>query len=123
MRRRPRLRTVLLVVNLVLLGLPLTGIWLLRLYESALIRQTESELLAQASVLAASYRVAWTASGGIVEAMPAASVPAGDPHRPWPPLSATLDLADDHVLPPPLPALATSTPAESASAKAGEQLQ
>ena len=53
---RPRLRTILLIVNLVILALPLGGIWVLRIYESALIRQTESELIAQGAFVAASYR-------------------------------------------------------------------
>ena len=39
--------------------LPVAGIGFLRLYESALIRQTEAELLAQAAVLSAAYRAAW----------------------------------------------------------------
>ena len=50
--KRPRLRTLLLASNLVILALPLSGLWALRLYESALVRQTESELRAQAAVLA-----------------------------------------------------------------------
>ena len=37
---RPRLRTVLLLVNVVIVVLPLAGLWFMRLYESALIRQT-----------------------------------------------------------------------------------
>src|ERR1700733_161065 len=53
--RRIRLRTLLLLINLLILALPLAGIWFLRLYESALIRQTESELVAQAAVLAGAY--------------------------------------------------------------------
>ena len=69
---RPRLRTILLVGNLVLLAVPLAGIWLLRIYESALIRQTESELIAQAAVLGAAYRQAWLASAepGTLERQP-----------------------------------------------------
>jgi hypothetical protein len=54
--RRPRLRTLLLLSNLVVLALPLSGLWALRLYESALIRQTEAELRAQAAVLAGAWR-------------------------------------------------------------------
>ena len=46
---RLRLRSILLLTNLVILALPLGGIIWLRLYESALIRQTESELIAQAA--------------------------------------------------------------------------
>ena len=58
---RPRLRTLLLFSNLVILALPLSGLWALRLYESALVRQTESELRAQAAVLAG----AWRATRGL----------------------------------------------------------
>ncbi len=56
--RRPRLRTLLLLSNVVVLALPLTGFWALRLYESALVRQTEAELRAQAAVLAGTWRAA-----------------------------------------------------------------
>src|ERR1700731_20750 len=100
---RPRIRTVLLAGNLVLVGLPLTGIWILHIYESALIRQTESELLAQAAVLAASYRAFWLDAGGeaALAAMPNAAIDApsggGDGRRAWPPLQAALDLADDPI--------------------------
>lgn len=59
--KRPRLRSLLLASNLVILALPLSGLWALRLYESALVRQTESELRAQAAVLAG----AWRATRGI----------------------------------------------------------
>ena len=52
----PRLRTVLLVVHLLILCLPLVGIFYFRLYESQLVRQTESELIVQGAALAAAYR-------------------------------------------------------------------
>lgn len=47
--RRPRLHSLLFTVNLAILVLPLSGIALLRVYESVLVRQTESELIAQAA--------------------------------------------------------------------------
>ncbi|MBM3299418.1 MAG: histidine kinase, partial [Deltaproteobacteria bacterium] len=50
------MRTVLIAVNILILMLPIGGIAILRLYESELIRQTESELIAQAAVVVASYR-------------------------------------------------------------------
>ncbi|MBK3736911.1 hypothetical protein GAY29_28310, partial [Azospirillum brasilense] len=59
--------TVLLVMTLAALTLPLSGLWFLRLYESALLRQTESELIAQAGVVAAVYRDAWRRAGGRTE--------------------------------------------------------
>ncbi|MBX3498165.1 MAG: HAMP domain-containing histidine kinase [Alphaproteobacteria bacterium] len=99
MKWRPRLRTLLLVANFVLLALPLTGVWLLRLYESALIRQTESELMGQAALIAAMYRVEWlrAAPDGAFSTMPHSKAPP--PDGPWQPIQANLDLADDPILP------------------------
>ena len=54
-RRKPRILAVLLLVNLALLALPLGGLWMLRLYESALVRQTETELISQAAIIAAAH--------------------------------------------------------------------
>ena len=56
--RRPRLslRTVLIGINLAVLARPVAGIQVMRLYESALVRQTESALVAQAAFVAAFYR-------------------------------------------------------------------
>ena len=101
MRRRPRLRTILFAVNLVILALPLGGVTVLRLYESALVRQTESELLGQAAILAAAYRAAL----GRARPDPARAadygVPAASEWLPaegrWQPRAATLDLALDSV--------------------------
>ena len=46
---------------------PLSGVLALRLYESALIRQTESELIAQGALVAASYHAIWRANGGMAD--------------------------------------------------------
>ena len=53
---RPRLRTVLLIVNLAVVALPLGSIFFFRIYENQLVQQTESELISQAAVIAAAYR-------------------------------------------------------------------
>jgi signal transduction histidine kinase len=106
LRRLPRIRTLLLATYLAVLLLPLAGIGMLRLYESALIRQTESELLAQAAVMAAAYRSAWLerASPSALAAMPKPKVgwkgmaPYGAT-EPWTPLQPQLDLADAAILP------------------------
>jgi signal transduction histidine kinase len=100
-RWRPRLRTVLLAANLALLALPLAGIWFLRVYESALVRQTESELIGQAVLIAAQFRGEWLAAAppGALADMPRTERPTG-PER-WQPIPASLDLADDPILPPP----------------------
>lgn len=54
-RLRPRLRTVLVAVNLLVLALPLAGIGVLRLYESELVRRTEAELIGQGALIAEAY--------------------------------------------------------------------
>lgn len=103
MKRRPTIGTVLMTLNLVVLVLPLSGLWTLRVYESALIRQTESELIAQAGMAAAMYRQSWRAAGGRPEQL-------GPPveerwtrrlgyDSPWLPRFAGLDLTEDMVLP------------------------
>lgn len=53
---RPRLRTILLILSLMILLLPLGGIAVLRLYENELIKQTESELISQSVLLASYYK-------------------------------------------------------------------
>ncbi len=56
MTLRPRIRTILLVVNLFILMLPVAGVAGLRIYDNELLRQTEAALLAQGAVLASTYR-------------------------------------------------------------------
>ncbi|KJV06946.1 hypothetical protein [Methylocucumis oryzae] len=51
-----RLRSILFVVMLTVLMLPLGSIYFFRIYENSLVRQTEQELIAQAAVLAATFR-------------------------------------------------------------------
>ncbi len=116
--RPPRLRTVLLLSNLAVLALPVAGLWALRLYESALIRQTESELVAQAAVLA----------GILREQLRAAPAPEPPPGPVIPTAAALdlarrpgLDLATDPVLPP-QPEETEGSPADPALAKLGQAL-
>ncbi|MDR0355112.1 MAG: HAMP domain-containing histidine kinase [Deltaproteobacteria bacterium] len=61
---RPSLRLILLLVNLVILAVPISGLYLFRIYENELIRQTESELISQAALVAAMYRAEVVALGG-----------------------------------------------------------
>ncbi|MEL6182203.1 MAG: hypothetical protein AAFS10_24810, partial [Myxococcota bacterium] len=58
MRWLPRLRTVLLGINLLILTLPLGAISILRIYENELIRRTEAELIAQGAVTGAMWHEA-----------------------------------------------------------------
>lgn len=55
-RRLFRLRTILLVVMLSVLVLPIASVFLFRFYENELVRRTEEQLIAQAAVMAATYR-------------------------------------------------------------------
>ena len=114
---RARLRTILLLINLIVLVLPLGGIFVLRIYESALVRQTESELIAQGAFVSATYRSLAMrltarhdphghAADDAAEGVPLLyQPPAGDEDGPWRLRNPRLDLATDVVLPPPPPAL------------------
>ena len=99
--RAPRLRTVLLAINLLILLLPLGGIVALRVYESALVRQTESELVAQGAFVASAYRRALeravhpAALQHLGRPLLAAQPLSGTDVDRWRPRPAKLDLAVD----------------------------
>jgi signal transduction histidine kinase len=127
---RPRLATVLIAITLVIALLPLGGLFALRIYESALIRQTESELIAQGALIAASYRALFerltTAKNGKLGVPADYGNPVTSPPRPedpenrWRPRFAVLDLARDPVLPAPEdagPALFAPHPAALAAGR------
>ena len=100
--RPPRVWAVLMALTLAALAMPLAGLWLLRVYESALVRQTETELVAQAAVLSAAYAAQRGPLGPAdADEPPAETVPGPlDIARRDP-----LDLTRDPVWPPaPLPA-------------------
>lgn len=106
---KPRLRTVLVLLNLVILVLPLSGIGVLRIYESALVRQTESELIAQSAFIAAAYESAferaWAnrADRRLRLSAYGKSAPvdgASDEESRWRPRPPVLDLATDTIYPP-----------------------
>ncbi|MDA9176198.1 ATP-binding protein [Alphaproteobacteria bacterium] len=107
---RPRLSTLLLAVNLILLMAPLSGIFAMRLYESALIRQTETALQSQAVFVAASYRAALLRNKTATMDYGELSHPVADefmvdinPEVPWRPRPPKLDLARDPLQLPPDP--------------------
>lgn len=123
-RQPPRLRTLLLLSNLAVLALPVAGLWAMRLYESALVRQTEAELVAQAAVWASAFRQELRRNApGQVPSLPVAP---GDA-----PLSAAavsilrrpgLDLAVDPILPPPPDPAPAPRPAAPAAIAVGAAL-
>lgn len=128
-RRLPGIRSLLLATYLAVLLLPVAGIGILRLYESALIRQTEAELLAQAAVLAAAYRTDWlqNAPTGDLGAMPKpqlnwarqAEFESGER---WTPLVPQLDLAEAQILPRAPDATAVAQPADATARRIAPSL-
>jgi signal transduction histidine kinase len=98
----PSVAAILIIVNLLILLLPLASILFFRIYESQLVRETETELIAQAAVLSAAYRHA------IRERMPD-HASYGRPITPpdltladqnYAPVLPQIDLASDSVLRP-----------------------
>ncbi|MBZ4194548.1 MAG: histidine kinase [Candidatus Contendobacter sp.] len=129
-RPRLKLRYLLLAVNLTVLWLPLLGLEALRLYDSALVRQTESELIAQAAFVAASYRAALTRLAPHLVANPGYGVPLTAPWRElydreprWRPRPARLDLAEEPVSPPPPETTEPPTPVDPYAQAVGQELQ
>jgi len=119
---RPRLATVVVAILIVVLALPLVGLFFFRLYENQLIRQTEAELIAQGAVIAAIYaqdvREAGIAPDKLGAPMAVESSDASrsdNPDAPYRPIEPSLDLASDYVLPTrPAATAATADPAFAA---------
>ncbi|HUR40458.1 MAG TPA: ATP-binding protein [Verrucomicrobiae bacterium] len=132
MRWRPRLASVLVSITLVIGLLPLGGVAVLRVYESALVRQTESELIAQGALVAASYRARFEQlTRGRKPAYrvaadygsPVTSLPRpADPENRWRPRLAVLDLATDAVLPAPEDAIPAAEPPAAVALAVGAEL-
>lgn len=130
-RWRPRLGTILILIHLVILALPLGGIAVLRVYESALIRQTESELIAQGVFVSAAYRTAFdrlVKSHRELRAVDYGVAPShvetqADPSGPWRPQLVRLDLAQDPVLPAPPTPETTSQAPDPLAATVGRELE
>lgn len=136
MRWRPRLATVLFAVSLLIFMLPLGGIAILRLYESELIRRTETELNVQGALVASIYRtellryltsresrgmeVPTLSAYGV--AMRAKPPRPKNPDDPWTPVEATLDIAKDRIHPRAPDAVESSLPPDPVAQRAGERL-
>lgn len=136
---RLRLRTVLASVFLLILALPLTGFLALRIYESALVRQTESELIGQGAILSAAYAALldrhagknfdWSQYGLPVPVQSknsdysSADSDSTVPTRDYEPHPAKLDLARDRALPPAPDPLPASEPADALARVTGGELK
>ena len=129
MKWKPRVRTVLLCVNLSILILPLAGIGVLRLYENALLQQTESELTAQAAFVAAAFKTSLQRNF-----LQAADGPGIDGYgiklltdnsgndAQWKPRVPKLNLASDEILPPPPDPILPTTSIAPEVRQAGEEI-
>jgi signal transduction histidine kinase len=137
---KPRIRTVLLVVNLVILLLPLAGIQALSLYENELVHQTEASLVAQGAYVREHFKAALLPLLGAEDhATDPAHLPAsGDKYgipvlpkflptpetlaEPYEPITPNLDLAREQLRPAEDEAKDTGVAADRLAAKAGQRL-
>jgi signal transduction histidine kinase len=131
--KRPRVATVLLALSAAILLTPLIGVFSLRIYDTELIRQTESELLAQAAFVQAAFGAEYEscarASGlDLKEAgikatrMPDIEISA-DGKRRFRPEPARLDMRNQPVAQESANPLKSSTPLDVCAAKAGERIE
>lgn len=137
MKWRPRLASVLLAVNLLIFLLPLGGIAVLRLYESELIRRTETELNVQGAFVASMYRIellrllASNEPGDLKSpdssaygvAIPAGLVRSKNPDDPWTPIEASLDMAKDRIYPPAPAAFQSDVPPDPLAQLVAERVE
>jgi len=122
---RPSIGAITAAVIASVLLLPLVGLVFFRLLENQLVRQTESELIAQSAMLAAIY-------AREIDAAPEGTFPVG-PARPahdpaveiderYAPILPALDLAASPILPARPAAIAPATPPSSEALAAGLEL-
>ena len=122
--------------QLLIFLLPLGGIAILRLYESELIRRTETELNVQGALVASIYRSELlrqiksnqsehpfdpSLSDYGIKISPHNQRPT-NPDEPWTPIEATLDVAKDHVHPRPPTAIKSETPADALAQLAAQYI-
>ncbi|MEC4593564.1 MULTISPECIES: ATP-binding protein [Nitrospirillum] len=94
---RPSLGMIVVAVLLAVAALPLAGLFFFRLYENQLVRQTEAELIAQASVLAAAYADAVERLDPPPTLSPT-PLTSPAPEERFHPIEPALDLTSDDVL-------------------------
>lgn len=129
MRARPRLRTILLWVNLIVLLMPLVAVVALRLYETELIRRTEAEVVSQTALIKASYEQALREeigdeldSFGDGDARVEARWPTNIEDR-FRPVPINMDLRRDTIFPPADGPKPPGGPVHAAALRAGKRLE
>jgi signal transduction histidine kinase len=117
-----RLRNILLIVMLMVLGLPLGGLYFFRIYENELVQQTEGELISQAAVLSAVFRqqVREQTEQGNIYGKPVSLPPPID--RQYEPITPSLSLINP-ILPPRPAARPSQMPADNVAQTIGAQMK
>lgn len=120
---RWQLRTILLLVHLLVLVIPIGSIYTFRIYENELLRQTESELIAQGAYVASIYKHTLLNSlppdqlyGTRLTDLP----PRADER--YTPIQPALSFATTHIHPPRAEAKAGHPPASPYALKAAETI-
>ena len=98
-RRLYRLRTILLVVMLSVLVLPIASLFLFRFYENELVRRTEEQLIAQAAVIASTYRELMVLQGGSSTVTPSSDQSPSTNRLYYTPIDPQLDFSTQTILP------------------------
>lgn len=119
-----RIRTIVLAVNLVAMLVPLSSIYVFRLYENALVRQTETELIAQGAFVSALFRQqlkenmpeTWRQSGRMLP------LPVSGESQPYLPVAAQIVVATAAILPPRAEAKADPNPPGVAAMQAARHI-
>ena len=115
--KRVRLRTILLTVNLFVLAVPLAGIYTFHIYENQLVRQVESELIAQGAYASAFYA---SEIHREANAEPCSSAVDVHPTLQAAEVAPVLNLASDRILPTRPDAHASASVADDAALRAGK---
>jgi signal transduction histidine kinase len=120
---RFKLRSIFLVVSLVVLILPLGGVYFLRIYENELVKQTELELISQAALISAVYK----REIGVLAKETTSRDPRGQVNAPpaagyFTPVRAGLDIRTATIRPRPQEAQKTDLRADPAVLEAGSRL-
>ncbi len=97
-RPRPGLRLIMLLAGLIIMAMPLSGLYLFRIYENELVRQTEAELIAQAAVVGAMFKKAALDLGGPAYGRKLSGLPPA-PAGPLTEVLPRLDLSRDEIRP------------------------
>ncbi len=119
-----RLGTILLIVNLTILVLPLGSILFFRIYENALVQQTESELISQAAFISPIYQreVQNALVSGQIYGLPLTLPEPENDDDYYRPIPAELDLSQDQLLPPRPDGVVPQSPADALALQTGKNL-